>query len=130
MSLPQFNFSPEGVQQWQTALYALPDAEVQKEADAAGSDLAAWLPIRFTLNPDQVDFLQGIPPDTTQHWGDSLAYFIVRRLRIVLVKPEAVSTAAQRSWKRVTSEDVTEAQSGQAKQAGERSAVLTFTIKY
>lgn len=130
MSLLQFSFSPEGVQLWQKALYALPDKEVQQEAEAAGTDLAAWLPTRFALTKDQQDYLDGIASDVIQHWGNSLAYFIAGRLRIVLVKPEEPSNAVQRSWKRVTSEDVTEAQSEQGKQAGDNPAILTFTIKY
>ncbi len=128
MSLLQFDFTPEGVQQWQTGLYASPDAVVKQEADAAGTDLVGWLPVRFSLNEDQLDFLQGIDPDLTQHWAESLAYFITNRLRIVLVKPTA--PLAARSWKRVTSEDVSAAQQGQSKLAEGSETVLTFTIAY
>lgn len=129
MSLSQYNFTPGGVQQWQTALYALPDHEIGQEALAAKSDFAAWLPVRFSLTADQLGYLKGIDPDLLEHWGDSVSFFIGHRQEIGLVKPEAPSTPSQRSWKRVTSEDTTQSGTPSSK-ASSATGKLIFTIAY
>lgn len=129
--MEQFSFSTTGVQQWQVVLYTLPEADIQREADAARSNFKSWLPQRFSLSPSQLSFLDGLDPAVVDHWGQSVGFFIDQRWPIHLHKPDAPITTM--GWKRVTSEDTTEAppyaqeQPGIAELSGQS---LVFTIHY
>lgn len=83
-----FPLTTAGAQDLLNELYALPDAELQLEADAAGADFRLWTKNHFELSETQITYLDGID----QRWIDDAQvetkYFLENRLPIALFKDE------------------------------------------
>lgn len=58
-----------GASQLLDELYALPQTELQLEADAAGADFPLWVKSHFELDPSQIDYLDNID----QQWIETAA---------------------------------------------------------
>jgi hypothetical protein len=91
-----FPFNAEGVKALLQTLYALPDEELLKEADALANDYRGWLSNHFILNQRQLDFLQGIDDRFIAKAGPLTQSFLVNRLPITLIKPESAAESTQK----------------------------------
>lgn len=77
--MPLYPFTPTGVNSKITAMYALTDAQLLVEAEAAASDFVAWLQANFSFDTEQLDYLSIIPANVSKVWGYlSAATFIGR----------------------------------------------------
>ncbi len=130
MLVDKYAFSPIGVLDWQTDLYAQPESVIQEEALAADTDFKSWLTGRFELDQEQITFADSIAPVILSHWGSNIAYFIGQKLPIILEKPEKPTPTAgqQLSRKLVTSDE--KVPSSEVPRDVESGAVLTFHITY
>lgn len=86
--MEKFPFSPQGLTDLQTMLFALPDSELQQQADLIGNDFRAFLAAHFELNPSQLTFLVDMDQDFILDAASSSKSFIERRLMITLLKAE------------------------------------------
>lgn len=62
-------FTPEGVSEKTTELYALNDQELYLEARAVGTDFKSWFRNNFTLEPSQEEYLNEVPTSMLLFWG-------------------------------------------------------------
>jgi|GEM_PF-1587313 len=82
--MPVYPFTPQGVQQKVTTLYALPDAQLLAEAQAAAANFASWLTSNFSLSQDQSTYLNGVPLNIRTHWGYLTGAAIIGRRPITM----------------------------------------------
>ena len=68
-------------------LYALPDAQLQIEALSAHANFGEWLLQKFQLETSQVAFLSGMSLPYLNYMGAQVAYAMLHRLPIQLLKP-------------------------------------------
>lgn len=127
--MEKYPFTTSGVQQWQTELYAKPDAVVAVEAAAVSAGLTDWLPERFSLSPEQVTYLNAVDSGLATVWSTELAYAIINRISVVLDKPTEPNPISVKGVKLVLSDAEWEWVESQTKQ-GKNSGKLTFTISY
>ncbi|MGK6351579.1 hypothetical protein [Parapedobacter sp. DT-150] len=126
----RYLFTNDGVQLWQSALYAQTDAELWKEAALVAAGLADWLPYRFELSTDQVTFLIGIDESLRQVWAVEIAYAIRHRIPIILNKPEQPEGISITNTKLVLSEGELDSSPGSTASSGGEGRHLTFIIVY
>ncbi|WP_257669422.1 hypothetical protein [Parapedobacter tibetensis] len=127
--MDQYPFTTAGVKAWQLDLHAAPDDVIEEEAGDAESNMKGWLMERFSLTQDQQDYLVALDNALTQHWGESIAYFIRCRLPIELNKPDVIPEV--RSSKLVLSDEELETLEGATKlTAAAMKGRLRFTITY
>lgn len=87
----QFPFTPEGVQQWQTVLYALPVQDRVAEASLVSSDFKEWIVRRFALDQDQQDYLNSMPEERIVFAAEGVSFAVEHGLPVILDKPEKPS---------------------------------------
>jgi hypothetical protein len=80
-------FTPAGVQAKVAALYALPEADLQKEAGLMRTDFRNWLSANFSLDTKQAVYLAGIDIRFLEYAGQLTATSVSARLDISLVAP-------------------------------------------
>lgn len=127
--MEKYPFTPSGVEQWQTELYAKPDAVVALEAAAVSASLYDWLPDRFSLSHEQVNYLNAVDSGLAAVWSTELAYAIIHRVSVVLDKPTEPNPISVKGVKLILSDAEWEWVESQTKQ-GKSSGKLTFTISY
>ncbi len=87
----QFPFTPLGVQQWQDALYALPEAERLAEEAFISNSFKEWIIARFALDEDQQAYLNGMPGERIAFASEGVSFAVSHSLPVVLDKPEKPS---------------------------------------
>lgn len=81
-------FTPDGVNDKQTELYALSDAALLAEAQALTANLATWLNTHFSLTPQQETYLAGLPDIVRFHISAVIAGALVSRGPIDMGGPQ------------------------------------------
>lgn len=84
----KFQFTPKGVQALTTALYALPDEELNVEANLAQNSIKLWLNGHFELSPSQQEYLGNLNESFLDFTSFQLSFALRNRLPIMLQKPE------------------------------------------
>lgn len=82
--MTQVPFTPEGVTQKTTELYALPDAELQQQANLVRSDFKSWMQENFQLTTSQITYLNGIHAHVVRYLSCKTAIAMENRLSIRL----------------------------------------------
>lgn len=82
--MEKFPFTPQGVQDMQAALYALPNDQLHAMALSIRADFVAWLQDMFEFSPSQLEFIQNLNPFFLISAGDSTAMAAYNRLPITL----------------------------------------------
>ena len=122
-----YPFTPKGVQDMLMALYALPDSELQVEANAIKNDFRLWVKNHFSLTTDQKRYLDSMPNQSTQYFGDQCWFCFLYRLNINLVYPAPPAPTGLGKWAESTSSATcTTNDDGGVEATGE----LTFTMIY
>ncbi|WP_028296199.1 hypothetical protein [Olivibacter sitiensis] len=124
---------PNGVQQVLAALYALPDAALQTEADTLAADFQGWLHTHFELTAEQGLFI-----DTKMTVGflgyvaTHVPYVLVHRLPIhYTVPPDALATRDERRGKIIKGSDHTEHDTPEeTKMAANPTGYFEFRTEY
>lgn len=125
--MPLFPFSPEGVQDLLTQLYALPDPDLALEATAISTDFKLWIAANFVLSADQLSYLNAISGSVTNYYGQQCSFCFENRLEIILNYPDKPDNPSYSKWNASTNTILVEADgSGQSKISGE----LTFSLTY
>ncbi|WP_316762049.1 hypothetical protein [Pedobacter aquatilis] len=81
-------FSPQGVQDLLSQIYALPQAQLQQEAAAASANFRLWLSENFELTTSQLAYLNSIDNAFIAIAAAEVSFFIAGRLPIILIKEE------------------------------------------
>ena len=102
----RFDFTPEGVVQYNGWLNGLTPLERQAEATLAADGLAEFLDTRFILTEEQFEYAEELEEETALLWSEQIAYAINHQLPLELVKPEQSIRA---STKYIRSESSTSA---------------------
>ncbi len=79
--------SPLGVQQLLSQLYALPDPELQQEAQQAGNDFKYWVSSHVELAQHQVVYLDSLPEAFVSVAAEKVNFYLVTRKPISLKQP-------------------------------------------
>jgi len=87
-----FPLTTAGVQDLMNELYALPQPELQLEADAIGADFRLWIKKHFELSETQIQYLDGIDQRWINTAAEESKYFLENRLPIGLYKEQAISS--------------------------------------
>ncbi|MFN0293589.1 hypothetical protein [Pedobacter helvus] len=127
--MTKFPLTTAGAQDLINELYALPQAELQIEADAAGADFRLWIKNHFELTETQIVYLDGID----QRWIDDAQvetkYFLENRLPIALFKDQAKNSADGDRGK-LLDLDKRSISSFSEQDGFEKAEKLDFTISY
>ncbi|MES2418331.1 MAG: hypothetical protein V4541_09090 [Bacteroidota bacterium] len=83
-----FSLTNAGAQELIDELYALPQTELQVEADAAGADFRSWVKSHFELSQTQVQYLDQVDQRWIEDAAEESKYFLENRLPIVLFKEQ------------------------------------------
>lgn len=67
--MPKVPFTPEGVSDKTTELYALSDQELCLQARVVGIDFKSWFRNNFLLEPSQEEYLDEVPASMLLFWG-------------------------------------------------------------
>ncbi|MCX3265635.1 hypothetical protein [Pedobacter agri] len=81
-------FSPQGVQDLLSQIYALPQAQLRQEAAAASANFRLWLSENFELTTTQLAYLESIDNAFIAIAAAEVNFFITGRLPIILIKEE------------------------------------------
>lgn len=83
-------FTPAGVDDKIEELYALSDALLQEQAEAAKTDFPGWLNDNFSFTDDQAGYLADIDPAFTDALGYQFSLAIGSRLPVSLIQPTPI----------------------------------------
>lgn len=86
--MAKFPFTPQGVQDMQAELYALPDDQLRAIAETIRTHFSGWVLDTFELDSGQQQFFGGLSPLFIRSSADSTSLAVANRLPIILVKPE------------------------------------------
>jgi len=128
----KYPFTSLGVANWQRWLAGLSAAQRNEEAHRVAEGLYTFVPNRFLLDPEQVAFLDSLPPMLCALWATQIAYAIREQIAIELVKPDGEGGKQVLGVKFIESEGRTGSQPPESF-GGERSETgyfLRFTIRY
>ncbi|TCC88643.1 hypothetical protein EZ428_18575 [Pedobacter frigiditerrae] len=84
----KFPFTSAGLTDLLTQLFALPDAELQVQADAIGNDFRGFTVEHFELSATQVNFLNSLDERFVTTAARDCKDFVQRRKMIGLIKEE------------------------------------------
>lgn len=87
--MSKFPLTTAGVQDLMNELYALPQSELQLEADAVGADFRLWVKNHFELSETQIVHLDGIDERWVNDAAESTKHFLENRLPIGFFKEQA-----------------------------------------
>ncbi|MVZ63766.1 hypothetical protein [Sphingobacterium humi] len=82
-----YPFTPQGVADFLTSLYASTDPNLALEAAAVESDFAAYVADHFDLTSEQEAYLTAMPETAKSYLGDRCGFCFTHRLPIELIKP-------------------------------------------
>lgn len=122
-----YSLTPQGVKDMLVALYALPNSALEVEANAIKNDFRLWVKNRFSLTTDQKRYLDSMPNNSTQYFGDQCWFYFLHRLNVSLVYPAPPAPTGYGKWTESTSSATfTTNDNGGDEASGE----LTFTMIY
>jgi len=96
----KFPFTPEGVDDMLSTLYAEDDAVIETEAVAVEQNFNPWMEDNFELTSEQVDYMNSLGPIFSEQTGLHLAHAFRHRLPVTLTKGDISS----RSYKFIREE--------------------------
>ncbi|WP_257668137.1 hypothetical protein [Parapedobacter tibetensis] len=128
----KYPFTTAGVVLWQAWLAGLSPVQHNEEAVCVERGLYAYVPSRFDLAPEQVAFLDSLPPMLCALWATQIAYAIREQIPITLTKPENKGDAQVLGVKFIESEASSGSNPSQpfAGEEEDDGYFLHFTIGY
>jgi len=85
--MSKFPFTTEGVQDILVELYALPDEDLNLQADRIEVFFKDWMDEHFILSTSQKDFMNSMKEEAVNYFGSQCALCFRHRLGIVLNYP-------------------------------------------
>lgn len=126
-----FPLTPEGASQLIEELYALPQTELQIEADAAGADFPEWVKSHFNLDQSQQNYLDGIDERWIETAASETKHALENRLPITLEKdPSGKSGEEEGDRGKLLDLDKKKQSSFSPANGFSESETLGFTISY
>lgn len=122
-----FPFSPKGVQDKLTELYALTDNDLAQQATAIKTNFTQWILANFSFGPAQVIYINNLNVNVAEYYGVQCALCFTNRLPIILIYPAPPSDAGYAKWS--VSDDGLHVEANGLGQASV-SGSLTFSIVY
>lgn len=86
--MEKFPFSPQGLTDLQTMLFALPDPALQEQADEIGNNFKAYLITHFEFSLSQLAYLEAMDENFIADASLQSKSFVERRLKIGLIKQD------------------------------------------
>lgn len=86
--MSMYPFTPTGVADFLSNIYALSNHDLALEADAIWNDFPGYVSGHFTLDTEQSTFLGNLPEEATEYLGERCSFCFIHRLHIILIKPE------------------------------------------
>jgi hypothetical protein len=127
--MEKYPFTPAGVQDMQTALYALSDPQLELEAEVIENDFAAWVSDTFDLDSTQLSFLGNLNGDFLNSCGLRTALAVRHRLPIYLVEAEQQNAHRLNSEKTIRKCDRID-ENGNGSGQYTATGSLTYKIEY
>lgn len=128
--MSKFPLTTAGVQDLINQLYALPQPELQIEANAVGSDFRLWVKTHFDLSATQEEYLEKID----QQWIDDASYstkrFLENRLNIEFYKDEETNKNDDKDRGKLLDLDQRSVSSYSQIDGANIRGTLTYTISY
>ncbi|ASS47639.1 MAG: hypothetical protein A3D31_17595 [Candidatus Fluviicola riflensis] len=87
-----------GVAELLKKLYALPNNELNIEALAIKANFRNWVSTHFELAEMQLSYLNSMPDNSVQYFGDQCWFCFIHRLDITLDYPSAQSQTRVGKW--------------------------------
>ena len=100
--MADFPFSPNGVQDKLTALYALSNSELQIQANLIKTDFRLWMNNVFILNSDQQNYLEDLSDTAVDYFARQCSICFINRLPINVQFPGSPDPDTKK-W--ITTED-------------------------
>jgi len=88
-------FTQEGLDKKREELYSLPENEFRSQLKEIQHNTDSWVKDNFTLNEEQIDYLNSMPKEILSEIGLSTAIAIDYKLKLTLTTPETSSSAAR-----------------------------------
>lgn len=88
-------FTPQGVQDLLSQIYALPDIQLQNESAAAAANFRLWISSNFLLEASQQIYLEAIDDQFIASAATEVSYFIQNRYPIELIKEEVTAALTE-----------------------------------
>jgi len=85
--MSKFPFTTEGVQDKLVELYALPDEDLNLQADRIEVFFRDWMDEHFILSSSQKDFMNSMKDEAVNYFGSQCALCFRHRLSILLNYP-------------------------------------------
>ncbi len=120
--------SNSGVTEKLDQLYALPDADLQKEINLINSDTKGWIVESFATTEDQESFINGLSSTYTSILAGQLTRTLESRWPVIFIQ-EATEPAA-RSSKWIKSKEENEASERGSNRSVNNVGSLTITTGY
>lgn len=126
-----FPLTTAGVQELINELYAMPDPELQLEADAIGANFRMWVKSHFELSATQIQYLDQIDERWITNAATESKYFFENRLPIALIK-DVLSRIDGADEDRGKLLDLDKKSNSSYSQEGgyEENETLSYTISY
>lgn len=125
-----FPLTPEGASQLIEELYALPQSELQNEADAAGADFPDWIKSHFDLDQSQQNYLDAIDERWIEAAAEETKHALENRLPITLQKDLAGKSEEEGDRGKLLDLDKKKQSSFSPANGFSESETLGFTISY
>ena len=123
-------FTPEGVSDLLSQIYALPDPQVQQEAAACAANFRLWMQNNFILEDSQLAFLTQIDDQFIATAASEMQYFISGRLPISLIKEEHQNLKEEDDRGKLIDLGKSKQSSFDSELGFSEMQSLTFTISY
>ncbi|MEJ5996597.1 hypothetical protein WG904_19370 [Pedobacter sp. Du54] len=85
--MQKFPFTSEGAAELFDQIFALPDPQLQVEAQAIASDFKSWVANHFYLSESQTEFLNQIDSNFIAIAAEETSNFVSMRKMVHLIKP-------------------------------------------
>lgn len=120
-------FTPVGVEEKLLQLYALPDDQLNQQAEMVQQNFNTWIRSNFVLNSAQINYLDNMDKSATDYYAAQCAICFIHRLDISLIYPGAPSTPGYSKY--IRSEDTIILDSHGSGNS-EATGALTFVLEY
>ena len=116
-----------GVAEMLKNLYALPDRDLAMQSLEIRTNFRKWVMDNFNLSTSQIDYLNSLPNDSVQYFGDQCSFCFIHRLNITLDYPAPPAQTRVGKWTGASSSTkLTTNSEGKEEASGEFNFFITY----
>lgn len=93
-----YPLTSRGVSELLENLYSLPDSDLKLQAIEIKTNFRSWVEKNFSLSQGQINYLNSLPDDSVQYFGDQCWFCFIHRLNITLDYPSAPTQTRVGKW--------------------------------